>query len=124
MNSDELNKSLCENCTKCCEHIAIQLDEPEDKGDFQNILWYLLHENIKVYIDDEGDWMVEISNKCKMLGQDGLCKFYEKRPEICRSYDQKDCESCGEGEYFEHMFTTPDELEAYVKQYTDIDTIY
>lgn len=47
-----------------------------------------------------GDGMVKIYHRCDQLGDDGLCKIYATRPEICRQFDCKtrsDCECKGHG---------------------------
>ena len=34
----------CEGCdAKCCKHVAVEIDEPEEKEDFENIKWYVCH---------------------------------------------------------------------------------
>ena len=46
---------LCNGCTKCCEYIALEIDTPETQEDFENIRWYLLHENVKIFIIGSSD---------------------------------------------------------------------
>lgn len=46
---------------------------------------------------DVNDLTVKIKHRCAQLGDDGLCKIYERRPRICRAFDcnqRTDC-SCG-----------------------------
>ncbi len=124
MNSDELNKKLCKGCTKCCEHIAIQIDKPKSKEDFHHIMWYLLHENIKVYIDYDNDWIIEFQTKCKALDNKGLCKVYSTRPNICKEYTQQDCEKHGAGDYYKHMFSNRDELICHIMENTNIKKLF
>lgn len=39
-------------------HIELIQDDPEDFEDFDNFRWYLYHENVFIYIDEEEDWFV------------------------------------------------------------------
>ncbi len=52
-------ENMCRFCGACCRHVAIEIDTPEDTDDYEDIYWYLLHENIKVFVtekdDDEAD---------------------------------------------------------------------
>ena len=81
----------CEGCDHCCRYIAIEIDRPRTKRDFDNIRWYLLHRNVSVMIDWEGSWLVQFDTPCEWL-QEGKCSHYALRPEICREYDPAECE--------------------------------
>jgi len=115
----EVNRALCEGCTICCEHVAMEIDEPEDEEDFQNIMWYVMHENVVVFIDeDEEDWYVEFKTRCKALGENCLCKFHSERPKICIEYSQDNCEKHGEGTPYKHLFKKREEVIDYVREHT------
>ena len=87
-----MSECLPPNCdAKCCRYVAIVLDTPRSKSDFENIRWFVSHENIAVHKDKDGDWLVEFVTPCKYLN-DQLCSIYENRPEVCRKYDPDDCE--------------------------------
>jgi len=86
----------CKRCSNCCRYIATEIDKPEKKEDYDEIVWFLLHENVHVYIDDEDDWIVEFSTKCRALDDDGKCKVHEKKPELCKKYDPAECTNGGE----------------------------
>lgn len=76
----------CHKCTgKCCKYFALELDQPTTIHDFENLKWYLLHENTMIF-HDEGSWFLQINNKCKYLGNDYSCQIYHKRPSICKEY--------------------------------------
>ncbi len=120
MNLDEENKRLCSGCTQCCEYISLEIDKPKKKEDFESIIWYVLHKNISVYIDEEGDWYLEILAKCKALNNKGLCKIYKQRPEICRKHTQEDCEKYGEGDYYKYLFKTREDVLKFIKEHTKI----
>lgn len=81
----------CRGCGGCCRHIAIEIDAPKDPEDYDNIYWYLLHENIRISIDNEGDWLIEFLTRCRNLSDDLRCLDYERRPAICEEYDHRSC---------------------------------
>lgn len=84
-------KNPCEGCDHCCRYVTIPIDRPRSRGDFDNIRWYVLHRNVYVLCDWEGQWMVLFETPCDWL-KDGRCGHYVHRPEICREYDPADCE--------------------------------
>ena len=78
--------SLCSKCAAlCCRYFALQIDTPKTAKQFDDIRWYLCHENVVVFIED-GEWYVGVLNKCKHLGADNLCGIYETRPNQCADY--------------------------------------
>jgi Fe-S-cluster containining protein len=108
--------SLCEKCVAlCCRYIALPLDNPEDAEDYDNIRWYLIHENIVVFVED-GQWFIGILNRCKHLMPDNRCGIYEERPRICRKYTTDNCEYHGAEYDYEHLFTSGDQLRAYAEE--------
>ena len=109
-------KLLCNKCTGlCCRYFALPIDTPEDKGDYDDIKWFLCHKGITVFVED-GDWYINIKNKCKYLSdKDYTCKIYNKRPRICRGYKMASCDLI-DGEYdYELHFTTDKQMEEYIK---------
>ena len=109
-------ESQCEKCTGlCCRYFALPIDTPEDKGDYDDIRWFLCHKDITVFVED-GDWYININNKCKHLSEkDNRCRIYNKRPRICREYRHADCDFV-EGEYdYELHFTNDKQMEEYIK---------
>jgi len=110
------NKISCEECTGlCCRYFALPIETPEDEEDYDDIRWYLCHKDITVFKED-GDWYINIKNKCKYLSEkDYSCKIYKKRPKICRDYSRKECDLT-EGEYdYELHFTDDKQMEEYMK---------
>ena len=89
-NMSEKNKKLCHDCDDCCRYIALEIDRPTNINDYQNIIWFLLHENVNIYIDWDNDWFLEFNTKCLAL-KNKLCSVYEKRPSMCRQYKQEEC---------------------------------
>jgi Fe-S-cluster containining protein len=106
---------LCEHCTAvCCRYIALPIDTPTARPDFDDIRWYLLHENVQVFVED-GDWYLYIATQCRHLQPDFRCGIYEHRPSICRKYTTDNCDYHS-GDYgWEHHFTCPEHLDEYVR---------
>ncbi|MEN8159117.1 MAG: YkgJ family cysteine cluster protein [Myxococcota bacterium] len=89
----------CHACAKCCLYTAIEIDSPAAMTDYDNVIWYLYHENVTIFVDWEGQWYVKFDSRCENLTSEGLCGIYATRPAICKDFDWKECEN--------HM--TPDE---------------
>jgi Fe-S-cluster containining protein len=106
---------LCEHCTAlCCRYIALPLDEPESRRDYDDIRWYLLHEGVSVFVED-GDWYICVQTVCRHLQPDHRCGIYETRPRICREYSTDNCDYHS-GDYgWEQHFTCPEHLDEYVR---------
>lgn len=113
-------KKQCTRCgARCCQYFSFEIDKPDTYEQFESIRWYLLHEGISVYIDDEGDWCILIDNLCRMLvkrREGGRCKQYDNRPLICRKYSSDRCDYIRGGYDWEEVFRSADELEAYARR--------
>ncbi len=109
-----MRKSLCEKCAGlCCRYIALPIETPDCDADFENIRWYLAHEGISIFVES-GDWYINMSTRCKYLRKDNMCDVYEKRPTICRSYKDDNCDYHS-GDYgYELHFTCMEELDEYL----------
>jgi Fe-S-cluster containining protein len=106
----------CHECNGlCCRHIALEIDAPTRKADFDNIRWYLMHEEVKVGIDHGGKWLLEVPLVCRFLKNNG-CAIYKKRPDICREYpDSGDfCEFEDKTSPYKVLFTDEKAFERYV----------
>ncbi|MGB2823377.1 MAG: YkgJ family cysteine cluster protein [Phycisphaerae bacterium] len=112
---DEVH-SMCKECGgSCCQYFCFEIDEPDSFEEFDDIRWFLMHEDITVHVD-EGDWYISIANRCKALGEDGRCAIYEDRPLICRRYKMDTCDFTG-GDYgYDEHFRTPEEIEAHARK--------
>ena len=108
-------KNQCDKCKGlCCRYFALPIATPEDKDDFDDIRWYLCHKDVTVFVED-GDWYINIKNKCNNLDKNNRCGIYDKRPKICRGYRHSDCDYV-EGEYdYELHFTNDKQMEEYIK---------
>ncbi len=109
-------KLLCKKCTGlCCRYFAQPIDDPEDWDDYDDIRWFLCHEDVTVFVED-GDWYVNVNNKCKYLSEkDHTCMMYDKRPKICRGYDIKECDFTGRDYDYELHFKNDHQMEEYMK---------
>jgi Fe-S-cluster containining protein len=107
---------LCDKCSAlCCRYFALPLDNPTTARDYDNIRWYLIHDQVVVYIEKK-QWYLAVLTKCKNLQPDNRCGIYETRPRICREYTTDNCDWHG-GEYnFEKLFTSAEELVEYAKE--------
>ncbi len=111
------NSPDCSKCDAvCCNHVAIQVDKPSCKKDYDHMRWYLLHENIEIFIDHEGDWFLKFQTPCiKLEGKH--CIDYERRPKICRDYpsEENHCEFEGDGDYYTEIFRNENEFTDYLE---------
>jgi Fe-S-cluster containining protein len=114
-NDDKLNKKLCGKCTSCCEYVNIEIATPKTKDDFDEILWYLLHKNVYVWIGKKNKWHVVFLTKCKPLKK-GRCERYQTRPMLCREYCQEKCEKANPTRDEVFAFHTQKELISYLRK--------
>lgn len=104
----------CAYCakSKCCRQISVQVDTPTARQDFQNLLWFLAHDGVSIFVDD-GDWYVSMETSCGFLEPNGLCGIYEFRPQICSDFSAEECDRDEDTQY-ELLFDRYEELYAYV----------
>ena len=117
--SAKTQRDICQyECkARCCRYITIQIDAPRLKADFDEIVWWLAHENISVYFYGRR-WHVEVQTRCKHLTKSNLCGAYEDRPAVCRSYSPDECEY-PERPRHDLQFDTREEFEAWWKKKRD-----
>ena len=64
----------CEECGgRCCEYIAIEIDKPNTKSDYDHIRWYLIHRDVNVFIDHDRKWYIEFRTPCELLSKKKRC---------------------------------------------------
>ena len=108
-------KITCNECNaECCRNVAIEIDEPTTKEDWDDIRWQVSHKNIIVYLDNEDDWLIEFHSDCNHLDENNKCKIYDKRPSMCRKHDMDSCIKNGEGDAAKIMFRTIEDVEDYL----------
>ncbi len=109
-------KNLCNGCTFCCEHVALEIDKPNSKKRFEEILWFILHKKVWVWVDDDGSWYLQFDSKCEWL-KDGECSNYKLRPDVCRKYKIESCYmSSPEAYRYKLVLKTSDDLFNYLKK--------
>ena len=114
----------CEGCDLCCKYVALEFDTPEDKEDYEQIIWFLLHQDVWVFIDHDDSWNIQFNTSCKKLDEKGWCNYYEKRPAICRDYESDGCEKYGEGKSHKVLFKNVEEFELWLKgNQIDLDNL-
>ena len=86
-------ENKCSFCTgsKCCTYVSQQIDTPRSMKDFDFIMWQLSHNDVQVYKDEDG-WFLLFNQRCRHILPGGGCGIYETRPRICRDYDNDFCE--------------------------------
>ncbi len=82
----------CTSCGHCCTYVGIDINAPSRPRYASDILWYLYHENVYVYLDGDGAWSLHFETRCRNLGPDLRCGVYLERPHICRTFDNRSCE--------------------------------
>ncbi len=112
-------ENKCDFCTGswCCTYITHQIDTPRAMSDFDTLLWQVSHENVELYKDDDG-WFLMVITPCTHLEKDGRCGIYEQRPQICRDHTNDGCEFdglCGEDD-FDLYFKTHESLDKYCRK--------
>lgn len=113
----ERNKELCHQCDECCRYVAVEIDRPKTKTDYDHLIWQLLHDNVNVYVDWENDWYVEFITPCSALDKKTkLCRIYNNRPKICRDFHQNDCLKYNHDPVEKFYFKTADDLKKYLKK--------
>lgn len=117
MEEKQMPKISCSECRgECCRKIAFQIPAPVTLTDFEDIKWYIYHENALVYIDNDGDWLVQVPLKCTKLDSEGRCIIYEDRPPICRMSRTEDCEM--NSREMDVVFRNALEVDEYARQAT------
>src|SRR4051812_40634852 len=81
----------CEQCGLCCTYVAIEVDGPTSVKRATELLWYLYHQGVSLYVNDDS-WMVQFETTCRYLTADRRCGVYATRPHICREFSEKECE--------------------------------
>jgi len=105
----------CLACTQCCHYVAIEIDTPESRREFDNIRWYLYHPGVEVYIDQEDTWNILFNSRCENLQDDGKCAVYETRPTICREFDNTSCEPNNDEPAEKVIFRTAEDLDHWMR---------
>ena len=82
----------CTECARCCTYVGVGINDPATPRLATDVLWYLYHERVSVYRDDDGEWSVLFETRCRNLRDDRRCDVYAARPHICRGFDNRSCD--------------------------------
>ena len=96
----------CHLCGACCRYIAVEIDNPTTFKDYDNIHWYLIHQDVTVYIDWEGAWFIEFQTTCDHLTAQKTCGIYDERPGICSDFSWDECEVTTKENGWKYRFET------------------
>jgi Fe-S-cluster containining protein len=105
----------CSRChgSTCCTYATEALGTMRSKADFDHLLWQVSHENVEIYKDEDG-WFLLIRGSCEHLRPGGACGIYDQRPQVCRDYSNDWCEFDAPAEDgFQLYFRNHAELLAY-----------
>lgn len=91
MSTPPIDKcALCRG-SKCCTYVTQAIETPRSKHDFDHLLWQVSHDNVAVYKDEDG-WYLLFDTRCSHLLPDGRCGIYDARPQVCRDHANDYCE--------------------------------
>jgi len=107
----------CTRCTAlCCSYVSTEIDAPTTRRDFDILRWYLMHPGVRVYCEGGTDsWFLQFMTRCRNLGDNGLCRIYAERPQICRDLQASECEfALGPGDRW--LFTNLEEFDRWMAE--------
>ncbi|HMV44227.1 MAG TPA: YkgJ family cysteine cluster protein [Leptospiraceae bacterium] len=114
-NEDKMTESeICCKCTGCCRYVSVDIKKPRSKDTIDLYVWYLLHKNVQIYIDNDKGWNLLFITTCTKLQSDGKCGIYPTRPKLCKDYSPSGCSRTGKDHT--HLFMTPDALLNYLEE--------
>lgn len=107
---------LCDQCAAlCCRYFALPIENPRTRRQYDDVRWYLLHENVVIFIQKK-QWYLGVMTRCKQLQADNRCGIYETRPNICRSYSTRNCDYHGDEYDHDELFTSGEQLMKYARE--------
>lgn len=103
---------ICARCgAKCCYDLVIPIHKPKTPSDVEDLRWELQYDTVSIYIRSHR-WYRLVKGRCMYLDRHNRCKIYSRRPRRCRDLGPPECERFGP--FYEELFTSPDELDAYL----------
>jgi len=109
----------CFACANCCTYVAVEIDTPTTPTEYDQIVWYLYHGGVEIFVDWDDAWHVLFRTRCENLTPAGLCGVYERRPGICKDFDWRSCErrfTPEDGPPDKHAWAKADDFLAWLKQ--------
>ncbi len=112
----EGSMSVCRKCDAvCCTNLASMIARPYTKSEVEDLRWHLHFDTVRVFIKNLR-WYLLIKGRCIYLDKNNMCTIYDRRPKKCRDHNPPDCEGIGDGRYWDVIFSTPKDLDAYIKK--------
>ena len=67
------SETKCGYCTRstCCTYVTQHIDTPRSMEEYDTLLWQVSHENMQIYKDDDG-WFLVANNPCTHLQTDHI----------------------------------------------------
>ena len=107
----------CKECGgKCCDYVAIEIDRPRKKADYDHIRWYLAHEKVHVFVDHEKKWYVQFLSTCRHKNKSNKCDIYEERPSICSEHGNSEGECEFYSSPYSEYFINDSDFEDYLRE--------
>ena len=104
--------SKCNDCTAlCCRDFTLSTTKPRTRDEIDEMCWYLRMDTARVFVRNYR-WHYLFDGNCIYLTKNNLCKIYDRRPPRCRRHDSSFCEK--NGDFFDTLITTPEELMEYL----------
>lgn len=108
------SKDACNDCEAlCCQGLTIDIKKPRTRDEVETLLWQLHYDTVGIYILNKR-WHLFVEGRCGYLDDNDRCTRYERRNDICRRHNPPECEKYLD--WYDVMFDTPEELEAYIKK--------
>jgi len=102
----------CRHCgAKCCHDLVQPIHKPRTADDIFELRWELQYDTVRAFIRSHR-WYRIIHARCQYLDDHDRCTIYDRRPSRCRNMKPPECEHYGD--FWEVMFRTPEELDAYL----------
>ena len=72
----------CPTCNGlCCRSVTLPIHKPFLTRNIDLIRYLLMHRDVRVGIDIEGNWMMDLPLECRFLDKRNSCSIYEKTAE-------------------------------------------
>lgn len=82
----------CGLCGLCCTYVTADIEPPTSVPRASRIVWYLYHAGVSIYWDRAATWLVQFETRCRFFADDRSCEIYARRPNVCRDFDERECE--------------------------------
>jgi len=104
---DQLTVCTVHCGARCCKYITVTIPAPKSVDDWDEVRWWLAHQEVMVTHDDDG-WLLHVQTRCQNLKADNACAVYPDHMLCCQAYDPNDCEYTGEVPFDVKLLTQED----------------